>query len=341
MYRRWHDLRVHRRPRACARRSAAPSPSTGSTSTWRRARSTASSAPTAPGKSTTIRVLLGLLRADGGSATASSAATRGTTPRRCTAASPTSPATSPCGPTSPAVRSSTCSAGCAAASTTRRRRRAARAVRPRPHQEGPRLLQGQPAEGRPRRGPRLRRRAAPARRAHLGPRPADGGGLPRVIREVRRRGPHRAPLEPHPQRGGARSATGSPSSAPAAPSRPGSLADLRHLSRTTVDADLDGPGRRGEVAPPGVARPRRRRPARAPAASIPMSSAPCWNLLAPSGSAPSPALPPTLEELFMDLYRRPGRPRPRRSGARSMSARRRHRDPAAAGPAPRPRARRR
>ena len=38
--------------------------------------------------------------------------------------------------------------------------RAARAVRPRPDQEGPRLLEGQPAEGRARRRARLRRRAA-------------------------------------------------------------------------------------------------------------------------------------------------------------------------------------
>ena len=48
--------------------------------------------PNGAGKSTTIRVLLGLLRADGGAA-ACSAATRGARRPRCTAGSPTSPAT--------------------------------------------------------------------------------------------------------------------------------------------------------------------------------------------------------------------------------------------------------
>ena len=43
----------------------------------------------------------------------------GATPSSCTAGSPTCPATSTCGPTSPAARRSTCSAACAAASTRR------------------------------------------------------------------------------------------------------------------------------------------------------------------------------------------------------------------------------
>jgi ABC-2 type transport system permease protein len=54
--------------------------------------------------------------ADAGQA-ACSAATRGTTRSPCTAAWPTCPATSSCGRTSPAARRSTCSAGCAAGST--------------------------------------------------------------------------------------------------------------------------------------------------------------------------------------------------------------------------------
>ncbi|WP_396126207.1 hypothetical protein [Cellulomonas sp. NS3] len=57
------------------------------------ARCTGSSGPpNGAGKSTTLRVLLGLLRADGGSC-ACSAPTRGPTPSRCTAGSPTSRAT--------------------------------------------------------------------------------------------------------------------------------------------------------------------------------------------------------------------------------------------------------
>ena len=49
--------------------------------------------PNGAGKTTTIRILLGLMRADAGTATRCSAATRGATPPRCTAAWPTCPAT--------------------------------------------------------------------------------------------------------------------------------------------------------------------------------------------------------------------------------------------------------
>ena len=49
--------------------------------------------PNGAGKSTTIRVLLGLLRADARHASRCSAATRGARRPRCTAGSPTSPAT--------------------------------------------------------------------------------------------------------------------------------------------------------------------------------------------------------------------------------------------------------
>ena len=77
--------------------------------------------PNGAGKSTTIRVLLGLLR---GRRRRRPAARRRPVARRrprCTGGWPTCPATSTCGPTSPAARSSTCSAGCAAGSTRRRR----------------------------------------------------------------------------------------------------------------------------------------------------------------------------------------------------------------------------
>ena len=76
-----------------------------------------------------------------------------------------------------------------------------RALRARPDQEGPRLLEGQPPEGRPGRRVRRRRRPAGPRRADLRPGPADGGGLRRVRRRAQCGRHHRAAVQPHPQRG--------------------------------------------------------------------------------------------------------------------------------------------
>ena len=156
--------------------------------------------PNGSGKSTTIRILLGLLRADAGTATvlgrdpwrdatelhrsarvraggrralADAHRRRGHRPARAAARGPRP------GPPAPARR----------------------AVRARRDQEGQGVLQGQPAEGRPRRGPGQRRSAARPRRTDRRPRPAHGGGLPeRAHRHAGRRS-HRAALEPHPQRG--------------------------------------------------------------------------------------------------------------------------------------------
>ncbi len=80
-------------------------------------------------------------------------------------------------------------------------RRPHRAVRPRPDQAGPRLLQGQPAEGRPHRRPRHQRRAARARRADLRARPAHGRGLPGGRPRAAQGGLHGPAVEPHPRRG--------------------------------------------------------------------------------------------------------------------------------------------
>ena len=120
--------------------------------------------PNGAGKTTTLRILLGLLRADAGRCR-SSAATRGATPstlHRRLAYVPGDVALWP-----------NLSGGEVIDLLGRlrggldRRRRAAlhRAVRPRPDQEGPLLLQGQPSEGGARRRAGLRRRAAAARRA--------------------------------------------------------------------------------------------------------------------------------------------------------------------------------
>ncbi len=130
-----------------------------------------------------------------------SAATRGATRSRCTGAWPTCPATSRCGRTSPGGEVIDL-----LGPPARRPRReaaggAARALRPRPDQEGPHLLEGQPPEGRAGRRARLRRRAAAARRADVRSGPADGGGVSRVHRRRARQRPHRAAVEPHPRRG--------------------------------------------------------------------------------------------------------------------------------------------
>ena len=174
---------------------------TGSTSRWPPARCTASSAPTASGKSTTIRVLLGLLRADAGESrllggdpwrdavdAAPPAGLRAR--RRQPVAQPhRRRGHRPAGPAARRARPRAGATSCSSASTST-------------PQEGAHLLQGQPAEGRARRRAGLRRRAAPARRAHLGPRPADGGGVPgHASRRSTGDGPDGAAVQPHPGRG--------------------------------------------------------------------------------------------------------------------------------------------
>ena len=151
--------------------------STASTCRSRRARCTASSGPNGAGKSTTIRVLLGLLRADSGDARL-----LGGDPWHDAVALHRRLAYVPgdvnLWPNAHRRR------GDRPARPPARRPRpgpaggAARALRARPDQEGPRLLEGQPPEGGAGRRARLRRRAARARRADVGARPAHGGGVP-------------------------------------------------------------------------------------------------------------------------------------------------------------------
>ena len=219
--------------------------------------------PNGAGKTTTIRILLGLLRADGGHG---AAARRRPLARRRRAAPPPglrARRRRTCGPTSPAARSSTCSAGCAAASTRSRRAALLERFELDPTKKAPRLLQGQPPEGRPGRGAGVRRRAAPARRAHLRPRPADGGGVPgRACSRSAARGPHRAAVEPHPRRG--RDALRPGHHHPPGPRREtGTLAELRHLTRTACTPSVDGDaGRAGRACPACTTWRRRRRPRR-------------------------------------------------------------------------------
>ena len=112
-------------------------------------------------------------------------------------------------------------------------------LRPRPDEEGALVLQGQPAEGRARRGARDRRRALPARRADERPRPADGETLPRAAcNELRGRG-RTVLLSSHIL-----------SEAEALSDRisiiragtiveTGRLAEMRHLQRLTISAETE------------------------------------------------------------------------------------------------------
>ena len=162
--------------------------------------------PNGAGKTTTIRILLGLLRKDGGEV-----ALLGGDPWRDATALHARLAYVPGDVTlwpTPDRRRDHRPAGQAARRRCRQTRgrpqaprRADRALRARPRQEGARLLQGQPAEGRADRGPGERRGTARARRADLRPRPADGGCLPRLRERRAARRQDRAAVQPHPRRG--------------------------------------------------------------------------------------------------------------------------------------------
>ena len=170
-----------------------------------------------------------------------------------------------------------------------------------PTQEGPRLLQGQPAEGRPGRRAGLRRRAADPGRAHLGPGPADGGGVPRVSSTRSAASGRTVLLSSHILaevealcdrvsiiRDGRTVETGT-------------LAELRHLTRTSIEAELAGP-------PTGLdGAARRARPASSTGTGSASTSTPrTWTTRC--GSSPRLGVrsltsqPPTLEELFLRHY---------------------------------------
>ena len=119
-------------------------------------------------------------------------------------------------------------------------RGAARALRARPDQAGPGLLQGQPAEGRAGRRVRRRRRPAGPRRADLRARPADGAGLRRVRRRAGR-GRHDVLLSSHILSEVERLADRVTIIREGRAVETGTLDELRHLRRSKVVAEVAGP----------------------------------------------------------------------------------------------------
>ena len=106
-----------------------------------------------------------------------------------------------------------------------------------PTKKAPQLLQGQPAEGRAGRRAGLRRRAAAARRADLGPRPADGGGVPRSACARRPRAGRTVLLSSHILAEVEALCDRVSIIRAGRIVQHGTLAELRHLTRTTVVAE--------------------------------------------------------------------------------------------------------
>ena len=191
-------------------------------------------------------------------------------------------------------------------------RRAARAVRPRPDQEGPGVLEGQPAEGRAGRRARRRRRAADPRRADVRARPADGGGVPGRASARSRPTGRTVLLSSHILAEVEALCDRVTIIRAGRTVESGTLAELRHLTRTSITAETATRCRRA----------RRRCPActtsgdaRAPRATFDVDTGAARRGRRAARHARACASltsqPPTLEELFLRHYgdeRPPPRP---------------------------------
>ena len=191
--------------------SARPTSSPTSRSTSARARCSASSGPTASGKTTTMRMILDIIRPDRGSITRVRRATRASSIRRASATCPRIAASTGTCPSS--TRSPT-SARCAGCRSARRTTRAARLLREmglgrRDGQEGRRAVTRHAPEGAAHRDDPQRAGPAHRRRAVPGPRPGqrrDAQGGPARAARPRRGRDHEHPrhgrcadaVRPHP-----------------------------------------------------------------------------------------------------------------------------------------------
>ena len=228
--------------------------------------------PNGAGKTTTIRILLGLLRA--AEATSRSwAATRGARRPRCIAGSRTCPGEVNLWPNLTGGEVIDLLGGPSWRAGPRSPGGAARSLRARSDQAGPGLLQGQPPEGRPGGGVRLRRGAVPARRTDLGAGPADGDGVPgRRSRAARRDAPCCCPATSCPR--SRHCATGSRSSGTAGPPSRARSPSCGTSPARAVVVDTARAGGLGGISGPGARRDRRGQP-RASSASTPATSTRC------------------------------------------------------------------
>ena len=199
--------------------------------------------PNGAGKTTTIRILLGLLRTDGGEASL-----LGGDPWRDAVALHRRLAYVP-GRRDAVAEPDRRRDHRPARQPARRRstgRRAGRTLIERfdldPAKKARRLLQGQPAEGGADRGPG---QPTPSCCSSTSRRPGLDPLMEAVFRECvddeRQRRPHRAAVQPHPGRGRRRCADRVTIIRDGRTAETGTLAEMRHLTRTTVDAELAGP----------------------------------------------------------------------------------------------------
>ena len=195
-------------------------------------------------------------------------------------------------------------------------RRAARAVRARPDQEGARLLQGQPAEGRPRR--RVRRADA-----DLLVLDEPTSGLDPLMEEVFNEcvAEHTAAgttvlLSSHILSEVERLADRVTIIRERPGGRVGTLDELRHLRRNRVRAEVVGSGA-GPVGLPTACTTSRSTGASSPARSTPTGCRRCSTRAHHAGVVSLTSTPPTLEELFLDAYRSDAVERDRRARHRA------------------------